>query len=58
LAGRTLVHNARFGAWSKKAVIISLGSLLSRSGDYLLMSFFLHHFLENITVLKSKITRV
>ena len=44
LTGRTLVLNARFGAWSKKAVIISLGGLPSRSGDYFKISFFLHHF--------------
>ena len=48
---------ARFGAWSKRAAIISLGGLPSRSGDCSYPSF-LHHFLFLIISIKqSKIKR-
>jgi hypothetical protein len=44
LTVRTLVLNARFGAWSERNVIISVRGLPSRSGDYLIFCSFLHHF--------------
>lgn len=46
LTDRTLVQNARFGARSKRAVIISLGGVPSRSGDYSNSCSFLHRFLN------------
>lgn len=44
----TLVFTTRFGAWSERTMIISLGGLPSRSGDYpnnlLFPSLFLIYF--------------
>jgi hypothetical protein len=42
LAGRTLVLNARFGAWPEKTVIISLGGIAIPFKRLPKMRFFLH----------------
>lgn len=47
LADSTLVHNARFGAWSEKTVIISLGSLAILFKRLRKVCFFLHPFFDH-----------